>query len=346
MRIFFTAVLLLSVSLCSYAQPEWPPKGEQGVDFNRKDSNGKKTGTWYRTYSDGGLYYAGEFKNDKPAPGSTLFYFYENGRIMAEHFFRPDSKVVEARNFYKSGKLQSVGNYLNQKKDSLWTFYDEQARLRSTEEYKLDSLDGYRKIYFPTGTLLKEEFFINGTPDGEWAEYYEDGKTRTKGYWKDGKYNGDFTFYHQNGAKEAEGAYVNDNKSGQWMYYLPNGKLEVQILYENGEAVKSKRHNGDVIEYYPSGIPKLECTYKNGELDGIYTEYYDQGEWIREPVNNNEPGLQLEFKEKLINRQPSKECEYVNGKLKGEVLYYNPDGSLQKTEVYENGVLKETIQGD
>ena len=54
------------------------------------------------------------------------------------------------------------------------------------------------------------------------------------------------------------------------------------------------------------------------------------------------PGAIMEFKEKLINQQPSKECEYVNGKLKGEVLYYSPNGELLKTELYENGELIES----
>lgn len=336
-------ILLLAVSTRLIAQPEWPPIGEIGQDYNQLDSKGMKQGLWYRTYSDGGLYYSGYFSNDKPEPKSTLYYYYDNGRLMAKHEFRQDNKVVDAEHFFKSGKLQSKGKYLNQKKDSIWSFYDEKGILRSIDSYRADSLDGLSIIYFPSGKVLKKQTYDFGTPIGEWTEFYEDGKTRTAGIWKNGKYHGDFQFFFANGNKEATGKYVNGMKDGQWLYYTSNGKLEMQVLYEMGEQKKAVRHNGDHIEYYPSGIPKIECSYKDGQLDGIYTEYYDKGEWIREQQPISEPGMQIEFIEKLIKRQPSKECEYVNGKLKGEVLYFDENGDLSKKELYENGLLIDTI---
>jgi len=336
-------ILLLSISFIVGAQPEWPPVGKIGQDYNQLDADGKKQGLWYRTYSDGGLYYSGYFKNDKPQPNSKLYYYQDNGKLMAIHSFRENNQIVDARHFFKNGKIQSTGKYLNQKKDSIWNFYDEKGILRSMDSYKLDSLDGNSIIYYPSGGVLKNQSYSNGTPIGKWFELYEDGKTRTSGNWKNGKYDGDFVFYHSNGNKEASGKYLAGIKDGQWLYYTSNGKLEMQVLYEKGEQIKAVRHNGDHIEYYPSGIPRIECSYKDGELDGLYTEYYDEGEWIREQQPINEPGMQIEFIEKLINRQASKECEYVNGKLKGEVLYFDLNGTLLKKEYFENGELKETI---
>lgn len=336
--------ILFGISL--YAQPEWPPRGDEGVDFNLRNADGSKTGLWYRTYSEGGLYYVGYFEKGKPKPGSTLYYYYETGQPMAKHSFRKDPKVVDAIHFYSSGIKQSEGKYYRQKRDSTWKFFDERAKLRSIEEYLADSLHGEKKVFYPSGQVLKVERFDNGSPIGEFVEYYENGNFRTKGSYVNGEYEGDFTYYYSNGNKEAEGRFSNGLREGQWLYFMKDGPLQAQVLYKTGKVKKEVIQNGEHVEYYESGIPKLECNYKNGELHGLYTEYYDQGEWIREPMETNSPGVALEFTEKLIKRQPSKECEYINGKLKGEVLYYSPEGELTRTELYENGELIETIQED
>ena len=272
---YLSVLLFLLSAIAVGAQPTWPPVGEEGVDFNLRNSKGKKTGLWYRTYSDGGLYYAGEFENDRPKPGTSLYYYYENGHPMATHKFRPDAITVDAKHYYSSGILQSQGKYVEQKKDSTWKFYDEKGLLRSIENYKEDSLHGKKEIFYPGGQLLKEEIYDFGTPIGKFTEYYDNGNPRTVGHWEAGKFGGDFIYYYSNGKKESEGKFANDLRDGQWLYWLKDGQLQAQVLYRAGKIVKEVIQNGERVEYYPSGIPKLECNYKNGVLHGIYTEYYD-----------------------------------------------------------------------
>ena len=70
-------------------------------------------------------------------------------------------------------------------------------------------------------------------------------------------------------------------------------------------------YQGEHKRYY-NGKLWIHKYYKDDKFHGIYKEYYDN--------------------EKLY-----KICNYINGKLHGEVKYYNFDGSYDSSRYYNNG---------
>jgi antitoxin component YwqK of YwqJK toxin-antitoxin module len=337
-----TITLLFWSAILVYAQPAWPPVGTAGKDFNVKDAKGKKQGLWYRTYQNGVLYYSGEFVDDKPKPKSTFRYYYESGSLMSVHKFREDHNIVDAEIYFEKGGLQAKGKYFKQLKDSLWLFYDEKQRLVSEEMFLSDMRSGTTKIYYPDGKLMHIGEYKADKLHGAFTEYFPDQKKKTEGVCAEGLYQGKVIQYQTNGLKLTEGKYLNGVKEGEWLHYLENGKLQMQVLYKNGVQTKEVRHNGDFVDHYESGIPKLEITFEDGLEEGPFKEYYDQGEWQREQKPAEGPDSPLEWTEKLVNRQVSREGEYKGGKLHGDIVYYTTDGRIQKTETYENGVLVNT----
>jgi len=131
---------------------------------------------------------------------------------------------------------------------------------------------------------------------------------------------------------------------GEWRFYLPNGLVEYKILYDDsGKEIKRKFENGEQEEFYESGIPKSYYEYKNGKKHGPFQEFYNKGDYIRREIMPEAQGESIEWKETLENTQVKVEGEYRNGNLVGEVIYSTEDGRIEKTEVYELGVLIETI---
>lgn len=331
-------ILLLSNALL-LAQPTWPPQGKAGVDFNIKDSKGQKQGLWYRSYENGDLYYSGTFKDNKPASGATFYYYFEGGELMSIHKFRSDPSLVDAEIYFKTGQLQGKGKYLNQKKDSIWSFFDEKHHLISEEMFVNDLREGKTRIYYTDGKLMHDGEYKADQMHGSFVEYFPDHKKRAEGTCLDGLYEGKVTQYLSNGLKLSEGKYIKGIKEGEWLFYLENGKLELQALYRGGTKTKEVRHNGDFLDYYPSGIPKLDITYKNGLAEGPFKEFYDKGEFMKEQKPAEGPESTMEWVEKLGGTQIMREGEYKGGELSGDVVYYTIDGIIEKKETYENGVF-------
>ncbi|NNE54947.1 MAG: hypothetical protein HKN32_02925, partial [Flavobacteriales bacterium] len=136
------------------------------------------------------------------------------------------------------------------------------------------------------------------------------------------------------------GEYVNGVKDGIWITFLSDGKIERTIKYDMGTKVSEKLENGVLEEYWDNAIPKATYEYKDGKLHGPFTEWYDQGEWVRRPTEGPERELGYQFKEELEGTQISREGDYRNGKLDGEITYYDEDGRIIKIEIYAEGELE------
>lgn len=336
---FYTFVLCL-LSLTMFSQPPMP-EGEPGKDYNVTGENGKQ-GPWIRVHENGSIYYTGQFKNDKPY--GVFKYYFDSGELMARHEFVEDHTKVQAEIYYKNGALQSEGIYINQKKDSVWNFYNRDDDLLRKESYKNDLLDGPTKVYYSSGELLEESTYENDKREGDWKMYYDNGNVKIDGESKNDKHHGEFVFYFENGKKEFEGRYEEGLQQGQWIEYHKDGRIKIIVLYENGKIKEKREMNGVFMDYYITDIPKSEYRYKDGKKHGVFTEWYDKGEFKRIQTKSDGPGNEMQWREKLVGQQVKLEGEYRNGEPDGEFNYYNEDGKLIKTEVYEGGELLETIE--
>jgi len=330
-----TSIIFLSLNLS--AQNDSIPAGKYGVDYNITSANGKKSGRWYRVYDDGSLYYTGTFKDG--IPEGEFRYYYRSGELMtiATH---KDHQTAETVSYRMDGTVVSKGNYLNQKKNGEWLLYNEEGKLTSSESYKADSLSGVSKVYYINGVLAKEMSYDDNHLNGPWKEYFDDGNVKGEGTYLNDQLHGYLINYQSPKVKLYEGELREGLAIGEWKYYLDDGRVKLRILYDdNGVEVRRKFENGEVEEYYDSGIPMSYYEYKHGQLHGPFEEYYNKGDFERREVISTEPGQPIEWKETLVNTQLKREGEYRMGKLHGEVISYNEDGTVLKTEQYDQGEL-------
>lgn len=350
LRPFLAVMMAIAVSLTISAQPDARiPEGEVTKDFNVTDAKGLKQGLWVKVYKNGQLYYKGSFKND--IPQGTFWFWYDSGEPMREVVHLDGTNHMEAKHYHRNGKLMSEGTYrqgFNEEgqpdkvRDGEWKFYDEEGYLKSVEHYKLGAKHGVAKTYYDTGKLLREEEFVNGKQEGKFTEYYENGRVRALRQYRDGTFHGEMKIFAADGTSILQGTYENGRQHGVWIEFNDSGKIKMTTKYNNGEVVATRRENGEFTDYYPNGIPKSHYTFENGKKNGPFSEWFEQGEWVREPMDAPMPGGGIQFKEKLINTQVHYEGDYLDDKLEGIVTWYNEQGRVMKIEEYVNGELIST----
>ncbi len=84
--------------------------------------------------------------------------------------------------YYKNGKPAAEGWYVNQEKDSVWTYYSEfDGSVRIREEYLAGKLDGKVKSYYASGEISEEVEWKQDVKEGSWMQYYENGTPQAFG---------------------------------------------------------------------------------------------------------------------------------------------------------------------
>ncbi len=200
--------------------------------LNAKDEKGRKQGHWVKLDANQKKMYEGYFIDDVPVGKFT--YYYDTGVPWSVSVFSQKGTIVYSQMFDAAGKLTGEGKYVNQKKDSLWTFYNNEGKLLSTENYIDGKREGVAKVFYPDGTLLEEKYWKDGLLDGPCKKYFENGQIRYDGNYINGAVEGQLTFYFINGNIHATGLYEDDLKTGIWKYYKKDGSLDHIEEYING----------------------------------------------------------------------------------------------------------------
>ena len=223
---FFLLVLLLSMGLATFSQ-----------------GFGEKNGPWQNTYPDGRLKSKGQFKNDVPY-GEFVFY-YADGKTKARMTYKDSGSVAYATTLYESGRTMAEGKYINQLKDSIWSYYgDSTNQLISTESYRMGVLQGESITYYP-GTNQPTEIIIydNGKKQGPLKKYFPDGSLMTEGFYENDRLNGPFTLFYPDGKVQLKGVYSRGEQTGDWKYYNEKGE---EMAYE--DFVNQSVHPIDVAD--------------------------------------------------------------------------------------------------
>lgn len=328
-RTFLLAGLML-ITAPLLAQPTDPAP-------NHVDAQGLKQGRWVRKWAGSDkVRFIGQFNDDKPV--GTFMYYATTGELESRIDHYPGGQAAHARHYHPNGRLMAEGRYLGQEKDSTWNYYDAQGRLRSTEQWKAGTMDGEMTTYYADGTVAERRMFSNGPKDGLVEQFYPNGQLRYRANYVDGTPDGQEVFYFANGNKEIQGRWVNGFRDGGWTYYNENGSSRIQVLYSQGRKVKDKYENGTFTEYWESELPKRVITYKNGRREGPFTEWYDDGKWVEEPMKLGPKGHeQVEMERKAVGQTKKREGTYKNDVLHGPVKEYDERGRLIATTIYEHG---------
>ena len=327
------------------------PSGTFGVDYNIFNSSNKREGVWIRVYKSNPkvMYYKGNFKNGVP---TGVFEFYnEKGLLKSTVNHIQDTTVNDVVNYYADGKtVNSKGRYVGKvvakkwerQKQGKWEFFDAEGRLIRFENYKDNLLNGESKVFYSNGQISHEMIYLNDEMNGPFAEFTVEGKLSKKGSYKNGVYDGNIVVNYDSGKKKEEGKFVNGVRDGGWNFYLETGLPELTIWFKNDKIEKKHYANGTFLTYYDSGIPQSEYTFENYNKEGPFVEYFDKGAYEQIPASPEDAAQGIAYREQLKGTQVKQKGKYVNGQLNGEVLYFKISGELEKTEVYENGTLKET----
>ena len=118
-------------------------------------------------------------------------YYYSNGNILSEEFYRDGKLHGDLKTYYKNGKVTEHSQYKN------------------------GLLDGVSKKYSDSEVLIEEVIFVGGKENGI-AKYYElNGNLKETGMYKNGFRKGKWEFYIDgefSGNKKKKEKYKKENK--------------------------------------------------------------------------------------------------------------------------------------
>ena len=235
-------MLCLSFSIYPYKRSE-----AQTTEINRLDNQGMRQGKWRKTDTDGKLIYEGEFKDNRP--DGKFIYYDSTQKVKAISLFSESGAKTEATTFNRFGKKSSEGTYINEKREGIWKFYNDDERLIAEEFYENGIPSGTWKNYYHKGELLEEIGYKNGKKEGPWKQYFEDGPLKLSATFEDGKLEGLATFFHPNGRVKISGLYKNNFKEGVWMHLNDKGVAEKKEIWSDGILIAE--------EYYDKALERM-----------------------------------------------------------------------------------------
>ena len=184
-----------------------------------------------------------------------------------------------------------------------------------------------------------------------------------------------FNLYYKNGSLENKFLIDNtggneDGLTGTSTEYFETGEVSSTVDYTNGEP------NGTETGYYRTGEVRYALDYTNGEPNGTETGYYETGEvnYVVTRGGNDGDNVYVFFDKnqlklngsvvtKYKNGETRSVCEYINGNpvgvmrtfrldgskssnysfkrglLDGKQVYFKKNGSVEKVEYFDNGIL-------
>tara|TARA_Y100001936_G_scaffold253082_1_gene315693 strand:+ start:1502 stop:2479 length:978 start_codon:yes stop_codon:yes gene_type:complete len=181
--------------------------------------------------------------------------------------------------------------------------------------------------------------FNQGILHGAYEEYNIDGKLLEKGYYKNGKLNGTYiTYWDEYNTMNSGDSVVNrvpknsKNNESYWHNALSKtiGRQVTIETYKDGIL------NGLFEEYYPNGQLKTKVIYKNGRKDGLYESYWNNGQEKAKNIYKNGIIKDGTYKWFWKNSQLHLVRTYKNGKLEGLYKAFYKHGQLRNTGEYSN----------
>ena len=106
---------------------------------------------------------------------------------------------------------------------------------------------------------------------------------------------------------------------------------------------KGEFYSGKIIKYYDDGtLSKVEFkgSYLNGEKDGVWEEYYDNGQTKSKYSYINGKPVDGIYSDYHKNGQLKSKGSYLNGEKNGVWEEYYKDGNLEYTYTFKDGKIE------
>lgn len=256
-------------------------------------------------------------------------FYYGDGTISSEGFFRNNQPVGYWKTYYPNGNLKSEGNREANALDGKWIFYNDQQDTTEIIHYR------------------------NSLKNG-WNFKYDSNKVVSKELYLDGKIVGLSYLYLKDSYLEIP--YKKHVKHGLAFEYKDSTIISL-IEYKNGFKLSTKKINrykhdtlkhGSWIEFYSNRKIHKEYFYKNDTLNGYYREYdiqgnlinntfYENGSEQKNKANINTLTYNQTFYE---NGEPKTEGYYASGKPVGIHKTFSQDGKISKGILYDDDGYK------
>ncbi|MEI8204980.1 MAG: LytTR family transcriptional regulator DNA-binding domain-containing protein [Bacteroidota bacterium] len=234
-------------------------------DTNVVDMKGMRQGKW-KKYENKILKYEGQFKDNKPY--GEFRYYYPDKKLQTLAVYSNNGDISRTITYYPEGKKMSTGMYWKQKKDSIWSYFNDSDTLVAEENYIKGVKNGQWKTYYPSGKLLQILNYKSDDKEGEWIEYYANEAIKSKSIYKNNVLNGLFKHFYSSGKTMISGTYVNGKKDGVWMYFKENGLNKRMEKYSNNKLIEEKIFvsNGN-NKNYPVAVDSIAYFYsKEGSI--------------------------------------------------------------------------------
>lgn len=196
--------------------------------------------------------------------------FYDNGNLKQVGQFDANGNCTGEWKYYGySGKLEKVGNFLNQQQIGEWFFYID-GYLYNIANYK-DGVIQTDNWYHKNGKTLALGQYKDGKKTGKWKFYQESGALKQIERYKDGKEDGNWVWFYSNNQIACRGKYKKGLKTKVWRWYYENGNLKNVSNYVNG------KRNGQWKWYNENGVLLEMGQFKSGDKRGQWKLYNENG---------------------------------------------------------------------
>ncbi len=207
--------------------------------INVTDAGGKRQGFWRKLDTAGKKVYEGRFRDGIPV--GTFTYYYPNGKIKTVNVMSDNGRKARSVSYFPGGGKMAMGNYVNEKRDSIWQFFSEyDSKLLSEENYRNGEKNGFSIVYYGGDGIAEKSNWKDGKMDGKWQQFYTDGKIKIQGNYKDGLRDGQVKTFFDSGQVMMDGQYSQGDPSGTWFYYNEKGEMLKKEYYEKGKLIKTE----------------------------------------------------------------------------------------------------------
>ncbi|MDP3557114.1 MAG: hypothetical protein Q8T03_07045 [Bacteroidota bacterium] len=188
-------------------------------------------------------------KEDTLIKNGKCTFFDEQGRITNQGSYCNNIEIGiwVIRDYYKNGKLLSLGYTKNNQWDSVSTNYYESGNIYSTFTYNKDTLHGEAKFYREDGTIRTSSNYLNGELDGWNIQFNKKGGKSYEEEYKNGKSTKSKKLYFGNGQVQGEIIWTEWRINGYKIWYYENGQIQSKVIFVNGKRKKIVR-SGRVLE--------------------------------------------------------------------------------------------------
>lgn len=152
------------------------------------------------------------------------------------------------RDFYKNGKVQMKGSYINNERDGVFIYYSDHNTYQSAGRYDRERAVGKWERFHENGILMSEEYYLDS--------YFMKNMWDSLGIQlvKDGF--GKYVNRYANGVINEEGDYKDGRKQGIWYGRHANGSMYFEEYFDKGRLIsgRSRTIDGQTYVYDESSL--------------------------------------------------------------------------------------------